>query len=249
MENTSDQGHPAIGLARRLKNRVQRLNKVQRLAFGLVLLATLAVSFLLLENHVKRALAELQPRPAKTAQIPPKPETAPKPPIPEAPQTPLPAAPASAVADASLMAGKESKAGSEGAASIPVQPENTPKTKVSKKHHHPPRRANSTAAQPAKPAPGVNFICPRFNDIMTAVILKDADTVTQLLDLGWWVDRPDYVGYTPLMEAVSMGNRGMAELLLKRHANPNARSPSALQIARHNQDPAMETLLLRYGAQ
>ena len=95
-----------------------------------------------------------------------------------------------------------------------------------------------------------NVITPKFNDVMTAVLRQDQAAVTQLLDLGWWVDKPNSSGFTPLMEAVAMGDAPMAELLLKRGANPNAaaRDGSVLQIAKRNRDAAMAELLRRYGA-
>lgn len=93
-------------------------------------------------------------------------------------------------------------------------------------------------------------VTPKFNDVMTAVLRQDQAGVTELLDLGWWVDKPDPNGFTPLMEAVAMGDAPMAELLLKRGANPNAaaRDGSLLQIAKRNRDAAMIELLRRYGA-
>ena len=99
-------------------------------------------------------------------------------------------------------------------------------------------------------APPENVITPKFNDVMTAVLRQDQVAVTQLLDLGWWVDKPDPNGFTPLIEAVAMGDAPMAELLLKRGANPNAaaRDGSVLQIAKRNRDAAMAELLRRYGA-
>ncbi|OGS72799.1 MAG: hypothetical protein A2063_08015 [Gallionellales bacterium GWA2_60_142] len=95
-----------------------------------------------------------------------------------------------------------------------------------------------------------SVVTPKYNDVMTAVIRQDQAAVTQLLDLGWWVDKPDSRGSTPLLEAVSLGDAAMAELLLKRGANPNAvaQDYSPLRMARHNRDAAMEALLRSYGA-
>ncbi len=94
----------------------------------------------------------------------------------------------------------------------------------------------------------INVIKVKYNDLMTAVICKDSDAVTQLLDLGWWVDRPDQTGLPPLLEAVKLGDAKMVELLLMRRAEVNTRGGSALKIARRNQDLVMEELLLSYGA-
>lgn len=98
-------------------------------------------------------------------------------------------------------------------------------------------------------APG-SVVTPKYNDVMTAVIRQDQAAVTQLLDLGWWVDKPDSRGSTPLLEAVSLGDAAMAELLLKRGANPNvvARDYSPLRMAKRNRDAAMEVMLRSYGA-
>lgn len=102
----------------------------------------------------------------------------------------------------------------------------------------------------ASRVPLEKMITPKFNDVMTAVLRQDQAGVTELLDLGWWVDKQGSNGFTPLMEAVAMGDAPMAELLLKRGANQNAaaRDGSVLQIAKRNQDTAMIELLRRYGA-
>lgn len=98
--------------------------------------------------------------------------------------------------------------------------------------------------------PPKNIITPKFNDVMTAVMRQDHVAVAQLLDLGWWVDKPDSRGFSPLMEAAAIGDVPMAELLLKHGANPDAvsRGGSPLQIAKRNRDSFMEALLRRYGA-
>jgi hypothetical protein len=103
---------------------------------------------------------------------------------------------------------------------------------------------------PYYPAVLGSVVTPKYNDVMTAVIRQDQAAVTQLLDLGWWVDKPDSRGSSPLLEAVSLGDAAMAELLLKRGANPNAvaQDYSPLRMARHNRDAAMEALLRSYGA-
>lgn len=113
-------------------------------------------------------------------------------------------------------------------------------------------KKGAIAAAPDSPyrAAPENAVTPKFNDVMTAVMRQDQAAVTQLLDLGWWVDKPGSNGFTPLMEAVMMSDAPMAELLLKRGANPNAAAGngSTLQIAKRNRDAAMAELLRRYGA-
>jgi ankyrin repeat protein len=75
--------------------------------------------------------------------------------------------------------------------------------------------------------------------------------VSELLDLGRWVDKPDSNGLTPLMAAVLLRDAGMVQLLLERGADPNLQAPGgevALEMARDNGDGASESLLLKAGA-
>lgn len=106
------------------------------------------------------------------------------------------------------------------------------------------------AADVAAPEPQKKVVTPKFNDVFTAVMHQDMAAVKELLDLGWWVDKPEPSGYTPLMAAVEVGDTAIAELLLKHGANPNAvaRSDSALKLARRNHNAEMVALLQRYGA-
>jgi len=122
----------------------------------------------------------------------------------------------------------------------------------------PRRRVARPAALPA-PAPAVasapaaepSVITPKYNDVMTAVMYGDEDAVTQLLDLGWWVDKPSSIGLTPLMAAVMNRNAGMVQVLLGRGADPNAQAPggvTALRLARDRNDAVTATLLEQRGA-
>lgn len=106
------------------------------------------------------------------------------------------------------------------------------------------------AADVAAPEPQKKIITPKFNDVFTAVMYRDLPAVRELLDLGWWADKPEPGGSTPLMAAVGVGDTAIAELLLKHGANPNAsaRGGSALRLAKHNHNAAMVALLQRYGA-
>lgn len=140
-------------------------------------------------------------------------------------------------------------------AAIAARPEVKRRQPVRETKGQPVRAASKEQTVAAVPersyqAPPAKVITPKFNDVMTAVLRQDQAGVTELLDLGWWVDKPDPSGFTPLMEAVAMGDAPMAELLLKRGANPNAaaRDGSMLQIAKRNRDAAMIELLRRYGA-
>lgn len=94
------------------------------------------------------------------------------------------------------------------------------------------------------PSPSGPVITPKFNDLMTAVLYRDAAGVDELLKLGKWPDRPDSNGMTPLMAAVMLGDAVIAEALLKAGANPNL----ALSVARERRDGAMTGLLERHGA-
>ena len=85
---------------------------------------------------------------------------------------------------------------------------------------------------------------------MTAVMFRDAGAVSELLELGWWGDRPASNGVTPLMAAAWMGDSRMAQLLLKAGADPNAhaRGGSVLDYAGRGEDPLVIDLLRRSGA-
>jgi uncharacterized RDD family membrane protein YckC len=91
---------------------------------------------------------------------------------------------------------------------------------------------------------------PRFNDVMTAVLYGDRETVSQLLDLGRWADKRDSNGLTPLMVAAMFGDSAMARLLLDRGADPSLQAPggaTALEFARQSGDAATTQLLQRIG--
>jgi hypothetical protein len=92
------------------------------------------------------------------------------------------------------------------------------------------------AAAPALPSP-------KYNDLMTAVMMRDGAAVDELLRLGKWVDKPDSYGTTPLVVAVRLRDAATAESLLKAGADPDR----ALRAAREQGDPAMVSLLERYG--
>lgn len=155
------------------------------------------------------------------------------------------------------------KSGDSAAASTAGEAKNPPR-KVARKEadvapEHPVREDEMPAAESDAPvavresyypAAAGTAVTPKYNDLMTAVIRQDQAAVTQLLDLGWWVDKPDAKGTTPLLEAVSMGDAVLAELLLKRGANPNVvgRDLSPLRAAKRNHDAVMEELLRGYGA-
>jgi hypothetical protein len=63
-------------------------------------------------------------------------------------------------------------------------------------------------------------IAPKYNDVMTPVVFRDLAALNEVLALGKWPDKPDSVGRTPLMVALELGRRDIAELLLKAGADP-----------------------------
>ena len=86
----------------------------------------------------------------------------------------------------------------------------------------------------------------RFNDLVTAVLYRDAGAVNDLLAFGKWPDKADSSGMTPLMIAASIGESGIAEALLKAGADPRRAGPggqTAISIARERKDAAMLGLL------
>ncbi len=87
---------------------------------------------------------------------------------------------------------------------------------------------------------------PRFNDIMTAVIYRDRETVTQLLSLGRWPDKRDSNRLTPLMVAAGNGDAAMVRLLLEGGARPDLQAPggaTALDFALERGDATTTQLL------
>jgi hypothetical protein len=187
------------------------------------------------------ATAETKPAPAKPASAPVVKEAASKPaaaPAEKAKPEPKPAAAPAAKPKPKPAPAAEAPAAlvSEPPAPPPAPPAAQPK---------PEAPAPAVAAPPSRPVRS-----PKFNDVMTAVIYRDGAAAMELLELGWWPDRPDSNGVTPLMAAAWIGDAAMTQLLLKGGADPNRRAPggSVLDYAGRGGEIEVIELLKRSGA-
>jgi uncharacterized RDD family membrane protein YckC len=154
-------------------------------------------------------------------------------------QAPEPAKPAAAPTEPAKpkpVAKKPAKPAPTEAAAAPA--EEKPKPAPAPPKAPPPVVA---AAPMAAPPPAGAL---RFNDLVTAVLYRDAGAVNELLAFGKWPDRADSRGMTPLMLAVELGDAPIAEALLKAGADPSR----AMSIARERKNAAMVGLLQRHGA-
>jgi uncharacterized RDD family membrane protein YckC len=122
---------------------------------------------------------------------------------------------------------------------IPEPKKATPRKTVAKKAAPQPRTVVAAKA-PAVFEPKATG--PKFNDLATAVLYRDAEAVADLLKFGRWADKPDSRGTTPLMLAVELGDPGSAEALLRGGADPMR----AVPVAQARRDGAMLDLLKRY---
>jgi hypothetical protein len=109
----------------------------------------------------------------------------------------------------------------------------------------PPPPVAKVASAPVTATPfraGPSAPGPRYADLMSAVMYRDAAGVEELLAFGKWPDKPDSRGLTPLAAAVMLGDVASAEALLKGGADPG----TAWRVTRELNDPAMRALLERY---
>ncbi len=133
-----------------------------------------------------------------------------------------------------------------------VEPEPLPKA-----------RTEATAAKPAGPraaAEPVGYRRPanikdlysRYNDLITATVMRDRAAVRELLDDGKAPNVRQADGSTPLMIAVGNGDADIASMLLAKGADPNLRAQggaTALSIARSRPGGGqLYQLLQRAGA-
>jgi hypothetical protein len=196
------------------------------------------------------------PKPTAEAPKPPPVTEAPKPaPVAEAPKPVPPAAlaesPAAAIETKQAQAPKPAPAIEPKRVESPKPQPNpvaAPSEAAPKPAAKPRPVAIAARPQPAPPpaqAPQHRTSSAlKYNDLMTAVLYKDAEAVSELLRHGSWVDKPDSRGATPLMLAVELGDSRTAEALLKGGANASR----ALRVAQSRRDGPMLDLLHRYGA-
>ncbi len=190
---------------------------------------------------VKPAAVDTRPEPAKPAAAPVVKEPAPKPAAAPAAQAKPEPKPAAAPAPKPKPAPAPATDVSAALVSEPPAPPPAP-----------------SGAQPRPTAPAVVVVAPpsrpvrspKFNDVMTAVMYRDAAAATELLELGWWVDRADSNGVSPLMAAAWNGDVAMTQLLLKGGADPNRRGPggSVLDYAGRSGNNQVIELLKQSGA-
>lgn len=193
------------------------------------------------------ATAQIKPAqppaaPAKPAAADAKPAAAVPAPAPAKPDTP----PAKVAAAPATKARPAPRPEPVVTAAGPVEETPAPKAQ-------PQPRAPRTAAPPVEVVtvpPAATGPALVYNDVMTAVMFRDRAAATQLLDMGWWPDRPDSNGVTPLMAAAMNGDADMTELLLGRGADPRRRGPggSTLDYAGRGGNATVADLLRKAGA-
>lgn len=120
----------------------------------------------------------------------------------------------------------------------------------------PPKAAPVAAAAPVeapgyqRPA-GIKPLYSRYNDLVTAVVMRDAAAVKELLADGKDPNVRQSDGFTPLMVAVVNGDTAIAQALLAARADPNLRAPggqTALALARARNNTELVQALERSGA-
>ena len=120
------------------------------------------------------------------------------------------------------------------------------------------KSSERSAAAPTAPvqAPGyrrpanIRDVYTRYNDVISATVMRDQAAVKELLDDGKNPNARQKDGLTPLMIAVANGDAGIASMLLAKGADPNLRagSRSALSMAKARPSTGMVQLLERSGA-
>jgi len=120
----------------------------------------------------------------------------------------------------------------------------------------PPKAAPEVAAAPVEApgyqrAAGIRQLYSRYNDLVSAVVMRDAAAVKELLADGKDPNVRQSDGFTPLMIAAANGDTAIAQALLAGKADPNLRAPggqSALALARARNNTELVQALERSGA-
>ena len=199
--------------------------------------------------------APVAPKPAAEA---PKAPEAPKPAPVAVAAAPAPAAPAVPVAAAAPAKPQELPKSAPAPVVVPVKAAEPKAAEPVVVADTPAKSEPAPVIRPAveeasEPAPRIRTVAGpvveskiRFNDLVTAVLYRDAGAVNDLLAFGKWPDKADSTGMTPLMVAASIGEAAIAEALLKAGADPRRTGPggqTAISIARERKDAAMLGLL------
>jgi hypothetical protein len=136
-------------------------------------------------------------------------------------------------------------------AKAPAEPPAEPLAKA-----QPAAPAESPGAAPAPPPPGyqrasnVRDLYTRYNDLVSATVMRDKAGVKELLDDGKFPDARQKDGLTPLMIAASNGDDEIVAMLLAKGADPNLRASggaSALSLAKARRDAGAATVKLLQG--
>ena len=120
------------------------------------------------------------------------------------------------------------------------------------------QKSPEKVAAPSAPVPAPGYKRPdnirdvytRYNDVVSATVMRDQAAVKELLDDGKNPNARQKDGLTPLMIAAANGDAGIASMLLAKGADPNLRAGgrSALSMARGRANAGMVQLLERSGA-
>ena len=102
-------------------------------------------------------------------------------------------------------------------------------------------------------AANIRDLYSRYNDVISATVMRDSAAVKELLDDGKSPNVRQSDGLTPLMIAASNGDAGIAAMLLAKGADPNLRTQggrTALSLAKARGAAGAQTvqLLQRSGA-
>ena len=130
---------------------------------------------------------------------------------------------------------------------------------VARLEEKPARKPVATAPAVPMEAPGyrrqanLREAYSRYNDVITATVMRDRAAVKELLDDGKNPNARQKDGFTSLMVAVSNGDADIAGMLLAKGADPNLRSQggtTALSIAksRGSAGAGVAQMLVRSGA-